>query len=84
MKKVDCTHRNHRHGIFCNFSSSRNFRTHDIPYYSIFGIHGMSKILQTGCSKIYSGRCVFFGTKSRVLKFFLHGKASKKTEFATA
>lgn len=38
MKKIDCNHMNHRHGVFCNLPSSPNFRTRDIPYYSIFGI----------------------------------------------
>ena len=51
MKNTRCNTRNHRHGGFPKKPSSRNFRTHDIPYNSIFGIHGMSKILDSGCSK---------------------------------
>ncbi len=46
MINIDCNHMNHRHGMFSKNLSARNFRTHDIPYYSIFGIHGMSKIFQ--------------------------------------
>lgn len=51
MKNRDCNTRNHRHGVFPKKPSSRNFRTRIIPYYSIFGIHGMSKTLDSGCSK---------------------------------
>lgn len=50
MKNRDCNTRNHRHGGFSKNPSSRNFRTRVIPYYSIFGIHGMSKTLDSGCS----------------------------------
>lgn len=84
MKKVHCTHRNHRHGIFSNLPSACNFRTHDIPYYSIFGIYGMSKILQSGCSKIYSCRPCSKNFRTRVFKKKLHGKDPQKTEFSTA
>ena len=51
MKNTHCNTRNHRHGVFCILPSSRNFRTRVIPYYSIFGIYGMSKTLDSGCSK---------------------------------
>ena len=51
MKNRDCNTRNHRHGVFPKKPSSRNFRTRIIPYYSIFGIYGMSKTLDSGCSK---------------------------------
>jgi len=50
MKNRDCNTRNHRHGGFSKNPSSCNFRTRVIPYYSIFGIHGMSKTLDSGCS----------------------------------
>ncbi len=50
MKNRDCNTRNHRHGVFPKKPSSRNFRTRVIPYYSIFGIYGMSKTLDSGCS----------------------------------
>lgn len=50
MKNRDCNTRNHRHGVFPKNPSSRNFRTRVIPYYSIFGIYGMSKTLDSGCS----------------------------------
>ena len=51
MKNRDCNTRNHRHGGFPKKPSSCNFRTRIIPYYSIFGIYGMSKTLDSGCSK---------------------------------
>ena len=51
MKNTHCNTRNHRHGVFCILPSSRNFRTRVIPYNSIFGIYGMSKTLDSGCSK---------------------------------
>ena len=38
MKKIDCNPMNHRHRVFCNLPSSPNFRTRNIPHYSIFGI----------------------------------------------
>ena len=50
MKNIDCNTRNHRHGGFSKNPSSCNFRTRIIPYYSIFGIYGMSKTLDSGCS----------------------------------
>jgi hypothetical protein len=50
MKNRDCNTRNHRNGGFSKNPSSRNFRTRIIPYYSIFGIYGMSKTLDSGCS----------------------------------
>ena len=50
MKNTHCNTRNHRHGVFCILPCSRNFRTRVIPYYSIFGIYGMSKTLDSGCS----------------------------------
>lgn len=51
MKNTHCNTRNHRHGVFSKKPSSRNFRTRVIPYNSIFGIYGMSKTLDSGCSK---------------------------------
>ena len=84
MKNVHCTPMNDRHGGFCNLPSSRNFRTHDIPYFIHIWNIGMSKILQSGCSKIYSWSPFFKNIKSRLFLKKLHGKNPQKTDFLTA
>ena len=66
MKNRDCNTRNHRHGGFSKKPSSRNFRTRVIPYYSIFGIYGMSKTLDSGCSTEKKSRPYLLHDKSRV------------------
>lgn len=84
MKKIDCNHMNHRHGVFCNLPSSPNFRTRDIPYFIHIWNNIMSKFLQSGPSKTYL-MCPFFKLiKSPFFKKKLHGKNPQKTEFFTA
>lgn len=74
MKNRDCNTRNHRHGGFSKNPSSCNFRTRVIPYYSIFGIHGMSKILDSGCSTKKKSRAKKtppnFSRKNRVFDLY--------------
>ena len=66
MKNRDCNTRNHRHGGFSKKPSSCNFRTRVIPYYSIFGIYGMSKTLDSGCSTEKKSRPYLLHDKSHV------------------
>ena len=66
MIDIDCKHRNHRHGTFSKCAGLCNFRTRTIPYYSILGIYGMSKILDSRPSKKISGCPAGGSLKSQV------------------
>ena len=87
MKNSDCNTRNHRHGGFSKNPCSCNFRTRIIPYYSIFGIYGMSKILDSGCSKKKKNDDektppFFFSRKSRFL-FILRKRGKNMSKNGT-